>query len=430
MWTKPYTLREGTAIAAGLALTGLLLQLTVGPVEWAVFAWPANIVVLALLVAALVAMWLLRARAYLLRFVTTMAAAVPAIALAAALTIVMGLTRQVGDGQPPADPIGLTRMLGFWPFVLAYLWLAVIVGEVAIKQLAARSWRRVPSLVSHAGLFVVIVCGTLGAADMQRLKMYCETGKPEWRGLDAQGTVHELPVALQLDRFTIDEYPPKLMVVDGGGLPLPHDKPQQLLVDRKDARGTVAGWTIRVERYLDPAIPAMFEGMAAQMPEGMMGHLRMDSLGMARNRGGYVASRARGAACALLVTATRGRTVRSGWVSCGSYRFPYQALRLDSAHTLAMPQREPRRYASTVEVYTQGGDHLQAEVEVNRPLKVAGWDVYQLSYDEQKGKWSDVSVFELVRDPWLPVVYVGIFMLLAGAVGMFLTSGRGKEAAL
>lgn len=30
-------------------------------------------------------------------------------------------------------------------------------------------------------------------------------------------------------------------------------------------------------------------------------------------------------------------------------------------------------------------------------------------------------------DPWLPVVYIGIFMLLIGAVGMFLTASRKKE---
>lgn len=42
-------------------------------------------------------------------------------------------------------------------------------------------------------------------------------------------------------------------------------------------------------------------------------------------------------------------------------------------------------------------------------------------------KWSNVSVFELVRDPWLHAVYVGIYLLIIGAVGMFLTAGKKKE---
>ncbi len=47
-----------------------------------------------------------------------------------------------------------------------------------------------------------------------------------------------------------------------------------------------------------------------------------------------------------------------------------------------------------------------------------------MSYDEEKGRWSDVSIFELVRDPWLPVVYVGIVMMMLGAIGLFVNAQR------
>lgn len=67
---------------------------------------------------------------------------------------------------------------------------------------------------------------------------------------------------------------------------------------------------------------------------------------------------------------------------------------------------------------------------MNRPFAIEGWKIYQLSYNEQMGKWSNLSVFELVKDHWLPVVYIGIFMLLFGAVGMFLTASRKKEEKL
>ena len=50
--------------------------------------------------------------------------------------------------------------------------------------------------------------------------------------------------------------------------------------------------------------------------------------------------------------------------------------------------------------------------------------MYQLSYDEKFGKWSKLSVIELVRDPWLPVVYTGIFMMIIGAVYLIF-KGRG-----
>lgn len=442
MWNKPYTLKEGAAIVAGLLVTGGLLQVTLGPLEWGLFAWPANFITLILFVFLLIVAFLLRKRSYFCLFMSTMQAAIPAIAAAAILTLIMGVTKQVAEGKRPMDPLGLTKMLSFWPFILVYVWMTAILGEVTINQIARFSWRRFPTLVSHVGLFLILTCGTLGSADMLRVKMYCETGQPEWRGLDAFNNVHQLPVAIQLEKFTIDEYPPKLMLIDKTGRPLPQDKPENLLVDNGMKSGQLLDCKIDILKRIDNAVPVMLSKMIGKMPEGMMGNIRMDSLGQARNKDGYIASDASGSACALLVRVTRGvnangssdsnlikgqKQVVTGWITSGSYLFPYQALRLKDGRMLAMPNREPRRFASLVNIYTQSGQNIQTEIEVNKPFTIEGWKIYQLSYNEQMGKWSNLSVFELVTDPWLPVVYIGIFMLLIGAVGMFLTASRKKE---
>lgn len=442
MWNKPYTLKEGTAIVAGLLVTGGLLQVTLGPLEWGLFAWPANFITLILFVFLLIVAYLLRKRSYFCLFMSTMQAAIPAIAAAAILTLIMGVTKQVAEGKRPMDPLGLTKMLSFWPFILVYVWMTAILGEVTINQIARFSWRRFPTLVSHVGLFLILTCGTLGSAEMLRVKMYCETGQPEWRGLDAFNNVHQLPVAIQLEKFTIDEYPPKLMLIDKTGRPLPQDKPENLLVDNGMKSGQLLDCKIDILKRIDNAVPVMLSKMIGKMPEGMMGNIRMDSLGQARNKDGYIASDASGSACALLVRVTRGvnangssdtnlikgqKQVVTGWITSGSYLFPYQALRLKDGRMLAMPNREPRRFASLVNIYTQSGQNIQTEIEVNKPFTIEGWKIYQLSYNEQMGKWSNLSVFELVTDPWLPVVYIGIFMLLIGAVGMFLTASRKKE---
>lgn len=98
--------------------------------------------------------------------------------------------------------------------------------------------------------------------------------------------------------------------------------------------------------------------------------------------------------------------------------FGMQTLKLDATHTLVMPNREPKRFASDIEIYTRNGQNVATVVEVNKPYSIAGWKIYQLSYNEQMGKWSNLSIFELVTDPWLPLVYAGIFLLLAGALLM------------
>lgn len=426
MWKKPWKYGEGTAIVLGLALVGLMLQLTVGPLDWDIFMWPANAVTLALLLVALALMSVLRRKIYLFTFMTTMPAAVPAIAMAALLTMIMGLTKQVATNVAPADPLGLTKMLSFWPFVLVYFWMTMIVGLVAVKQLEHPNWRTVPVLLSHAGLFIALTCATLGSADMQRLKMYCEQDKPEWRGLDAWNNVHELPLAIELKKFTIEEYPPKLLIINEEGLPLPlgKGKSDQLMLEKGVRSGRLLDYNVKVEKFLPNGVPTALLKMVDAMPQGMMKMVRMDSLGMVVNKGSYVEKKTPGAAPTAYVTVTGHGHKHQGWVTCGSYQFPYQGLPLSDGQSLVMGEPEPQRYLSKVMVYTPDGQGRQAEISVNHPLSVSGWKVYQLSYNEEMGRWSTLSVLELVRDPWLPATYVGIGLLMIGAIGMFIIPSR------
>jgi uncharacterized membrane protein AbrB (regulator of aidB expression) len=64
------------------------------------------------------------------------------------------------------------------------------------------------------------------------------------------------------------------------------------------------------------------------------------------------------------------------------------------------------------------------KLEVNKPRRFGRWKLYQVGYDAQMGKYSTLSVIEAVKDPWLPLVYAGIFMLLTGSVYLFWQGSR------
>ena len=292
MWNKPWTFKEGFLIGGGLIVAGLLLELTVGPVVWDAFAWPANGLVLAGFVFMIVAMHLLRRQVYAFRFLTTYQAAIPAMCYAVVLTIVMGLTRQVVNGT------WINNMLSFWPFVLIYVYMAVILGLVVLKTpLSIKSASKLVAGLFHLGLFITMTTATLGNADMQRMKMITAKGEPEWRAIDQQGYVKEMPLAIELQEFIMETY-------DDGS---------------------------------------------------------------------------------------------------------------------------PRRFASKIEILTQEGKKYQATVDVNKPAEVEGWKIYQYGYDTQAGAQSNISILELVSDPWLPYVYIGIFLMLGGGLLMFITGMRRKE---
>lgn len=298
MWNKPWAIKEGLTVGAGLLLTGEMLQLTVGAIDWNVFAWPANVIALLIFCGLMLIGYGVRDNVYAFRFQSSSSAAVAALLYALALTVIMGVFIQVGEFQVPVDPIGLTKMLSFWPFVLIYLWVAIIVSQVTIHQVLHFKWRFLPSLLSHIGILLVLMCGTLGSADMQRLKMYCEINQPEWRGLDSRDNVQELPIAIQLDKFIMEQYEEDKM---------------------------------------------------------------------------------------------------------------------------------PKRFASEVKIMTKDGQYVQTTIEVNKPFNIGGWSIYLYGYDQEKGPMSQYSIFELVRDPWLPVVYVGIYMMLAGSILLFIIAQRRKE---
>ncbi len=412
MWKKPWGYREGATIAAGLLLTGILLQGSVGKIDWELLSWPVNIILLLVYIIVLVMVSGLSGRIYLFRWLGSYAAAVTSLAAVVVMTVIMGLIRQTGPQTVSgvAPWLGFSQMLSAWPFALLFTWLITVLGLTAFRHLYPFRWRNIPFLLNHLGLFVAVVAAVLGNADLQRLKMTTVVGKAEWRAYDEAGQQSELPLAIELQHFTIDEYPPKLMLIDNGtGKVLPEGKPEHLLLGSGEQEGQLADWRIRVVRQMAESARVATEDTVK-----------------------FVAFHSIGATYAVYIEADNRLTGvrREGWVSCGSFLFPYKALRLDEQVSLVMPEREPQRFASDVKLYTQSGRKLEAVIEVNRPLTVEGWKVYQLSYDESKGKWSDISVFELVRDPWLPLVYSGIWMLIAGAVWMFVTASKRKEEQL
>lgn len=407
MWQRPWRYKEGIAIGAGLVVIGCLLQLTVGAIDWSLFAYPANLVVLCIFLLTLVAIYALRHRVYLFTWLCQYSAAVTAIAWTVVMTVIMGCIKQVPAHHAPTDSLGFSRMIASWPFVLVYLWLTSVLGLTIIKYVRARKKGMFLFLLNHLGLFIAMVAATLGSADIQRLKMTTKLGETEWRAEDETGTIKELPLAIELKDFKIDEYPPKLMLIDNAtGLTLPKESPTHILLEEGTTAGQLLDWQITVEK----SVP-----MAAMVSTA-------DTVN-------YVAFYTRGATYAVYLKAVNNKQhlKNEGWVSNGSMLFPYKPLRLDTATSIVMPEREPQRFASCVKVYTQKGDIKEDTIEVNKPMSIAGWKIYQLSYDEQKGRWSDISVFELVRDPWLPAVYAGIIMMLVGAVGLFLNAQKRKE---
>ena len=382
----------GCFVGVAIVLLALIMQIAIGAIPFALMSFSVGLFSLVCYVVLLVCGYLLRRKVGFFRWLGSMEAAISSIVYTAVVTLIMGLTKQ--EASPDGSSIfGFESMTSSWIFFMLYLWLTTVVGMVCIKRIVHFKWGSIPFLLNHLGLFFVLVFSLLGTTCRSRLTMTLKTGCKVNMALDAENRVCDLPFAIELNSFTLEEYVPKLVILDAStGSVL--------------AREKFAEWSITEEKRIDSAV-------GVEAGDGVR----------------YIAGKGEGTTFAVYVRAKNKKTMteRSGWVSCGSFLYPPEVLQIDDNFCLFMPEREPKRFASDVTVYFDGAQEEAGVIEVNNPMKIDGWFIYQLGYDKEKGRWSDISVLELVEDRWLPFVYAGILMMIGGAVCMFFLSNRNSR---
>lgn len=401
-WKHPWSYREGTIITFSVILLGFAFQAIGGGTVLRPAGFPWNLVSGLIFIFVLVILfWFLKKHPFI-KWLGSVKAALPAILGFTFLVLLMGFVKQ--DVPPKSDFVrllGLNHLVKTWPFILINVHLMILLGIVTLKRLTPFNFKNAGFFVNHFGLFLVLFSTALGSGDMQRLTMNCYENQTEWRATDASGRLIELPIAIELRKFHIDEFRPKLTIVDNttGRLVLNKGKDQFELMDRDSFE--TAGFRIKIEQFLETS--------------GKVG----DSYYPVNEPGSSPSAR-------LKVTSLKTDSVVTGWLCSGSYVMQPEALKLNENHSLVMIPPAPRKFSSELDIKIKDGERVATTIEVNKPFSIAGWTIYQLSYDTEMGRWSNLSVLELVRDPWLPVVYLGIFLMMAGAIFLFI-SGKPKN---
>ncbi len=440
LFKSPWKYREGFLLAMALLFTGFIIEAITPQPGISIPAFPFNMYAGMAFITTIAFLHFFYRDEHIVRWLSTIPAATSAICLIVLLTILMGVFKQDepdAGGLPGA--IGLTHLKNAWPFLMAQLYVLTSLGLVILRRSIPLKRKNFGFILNHAGLWIVIAAASLGTGDLRRLRMELRVGEPVWYAYDDKSHVHELPFALELINFDIEEYPPQLAIVDShtGRLSDPEQRPLPYIEQGKIT--TLLEWTVTIEEFYPMAMEVTGESASPEtvsqggsqealglegLPEGgaMGAEPEAGSEGLVTDSPGRVRySEETGAPPFARVTAVNESTgeTHEGWISCGSFMYDARYLWLDGRSVMVMTLPEPRKYQSHVIARTMLDEPRELFIEVNKPPKVAGWRLYQLSYNQAMGKWSDVSILEAVRDPWLPVVYIGIIMLFAGAVYIF-----------
>ena len=380
-----------------LFVVGTTLQLAVGDIDSSLLHYPWGLILAVNYLYLLVVAYAMRNRWRWLRQLGDDKACLSSLAAFGAMVIVFGLTRQDPAREGLVGALGFSRMTSSWPFNLLLFYFMTTLGIRTVSDIHHLRDRRMAAVLTHLGVFVLLVAGTFGSGDTVRCMVTTRVGTPVSIGRDDAGHEVRLPFALTLDDFSIEEYPPKLYLLDTRR---ESSSREFLSVEADGAEAIIGDWRIRAEHSLD---------MAGRLPE----------------ESDWRAMKHVGAAPAVYASAENTVTGErfSGWVSCGSHIFEPSYLMLDDGMAVAMPRREAKRYLSRVNIMEEGGIRRDVEIEVNHPARVGSWRVYQVGYDTSKGRWSDTSVLEYIRDPWYGAAHLALWMLLAAGVVMFVTAG-------
>lgn len=421
MWQFPWQYKESIAIVLGILIVGIILQLTLGSFNFFLLHYPANIII-GIILIVLITLLSFAKKNVIVNWLGGIPLSVTLLGGLFVMTIIMGLIPQFArintdihvhwghsSWTDIADYIfmklGFKQITTSWPFVIMYSFCLLVLGLVIANRLQRFSWKDYGFYLNHIGLWLFLFAAGLGSADMLRYVMYVEEGEVEWRVFDNQEDVLELDIAIKLHDFKMEEYSPKLAVVNkytGDAQPIDH--PAYYQIDENNRFETLANWNLELEEYIHEAVRKTDTSFQAIPMSGSMP-----------------------AAKVKLTNKDTGKIV-SGWLTCGSVDQFVMPLDLDSTYSLVMTKPEPKSFVSDISVMTKDGeDPIDATLKVNSPLRVGNWMIYQYDYDHALGKASRTSGFELVYDPWIYAVYVGIFMIALGSICMLWLGNKNKQ---
>lgn len=396
LWKSPLGLAEAFTLAAGLLTTSFLMYV-VSPNKNVISpAWPLNLWVLIGLVVFCFVFPLLFRKSSAVKWLGSGSVALAALSLFALVVLVMALIPQGVVMDNKSDVSALGNIKHTWPFIISCLFLLVSLGFATVRRLFPLEKHSIAFFLNHVGLWIVLAAGVMGHADRREYKMTVLENELVWFAANDKGLMEELPLAIRLKQFILEQYAPKIAITDPDGKPYRMGNDQLRAVDELKVR-SIDDYNITVLEYL---------------PKGF-------AVG---NQYIYAPGVPGAAPAALLKVTHHGVLIDTAWVGCGSQVQPPLAIQLAMDTLLVLLPPEPKRYASNIVLYTKSGVNGEAHlIEVNKPLQAEGFSIYQYSYDYDTNRNVYQSVFLLVHDPWLPIVYVGMAMLLAGALWLVVS---------
>jgi len=249
-------------------------------------------------------------------------------------------------------------------------------------------------------MFVVILTASVSSGDLQRLTLPISEGQSINYAYKDNNTLVELPFTVELIDFKVDYFVPKLIVFEPNSRLILNEASVDYSIEL-NKKIDYKNWEFKVLKYYTDAY-------------------RKDSV--------FIQDKdSINTEFAALIEAKHGKYSKTVWLSSGNYMMPALSASLSNDLAISLSLPEDKKYVSTINLTSKNGQTIKdVKIVVNFPFKFEGFNIYQQGFDDTNADNVDMSVLELVKDPWLPIIYVGMIMLLIGAILLFWLGKKQK----
>ncbi|OGU61139.1 MAG: hypothetical protein A2X64_07355, partial [Ignavibacteria bacterium GWF2_33_9] len=265
LWDFPWKYRESFIISFSILIVGFLLEYYSENSRLNLPVFPNNLILLLVLISFITTTQKLVNHPFV-KWLSSVYAAISVICVFTLLILTMGMIKQTETNEAISfmSKLGLSHIIQSYPYFLLTLFLLIILGFTIVKRLTPFNIKNTGFFLNHAGLFIILSAGSLGLSDVSTYYMSVKEGQTEWNVYDTEGQMYEMPLAINLKSFNMEEYPPNLILVDAfSGEIIKQKKSSKLPEVSQGMTCTINDWSIQVKTYYHKSVMNNSEFIAA-----------------------------------------------------------------------------------------------------------------------------------------------------------------------
>ncbi len=246
-WPSGFT--DSFIIGFILIVFGFLCQIFFNNIDLTLL-WPNNLIVGIVFTNILIFTHIFLKKKHVVIWLTSAPAAISSIVYISILALLGGFITQ-GDGTTNSMilKLGLNNVFASWPFIITMILFLTTLGLTTLKRTIPFKIDNVGFILNHLGLWLIVFSVGLGTGDIQQLSMKLTENNIVWHAQDDEQKVYELPVAFKLLKFDIDEYNPKLAIIDNSTGDMQGEEGKNLLAIEDSLQTKFQGFDIKIDEF-------------------------------------------------------------------------------------------------------------------------------------------------------------------------------------